>query len=86
MIWVTDASYAGEYRLWVEFNDGRCGVADLRDAIFGDPRPVFRPLEDREFFSRFEVAMDTIVWENGLDLAPEFLYERVVPTREQRLA
>ncbi len=75
MIWVTDAKYLGEHRVVVTFNDGTSGVVDLHDTIFQDARELFRQLRDPEAFSRFRVAMDTIVWENGLDLAPEFLYE-----------
>ena len=77
MVWVTDAMYVDEYRIRVEFNDGARGVADLRATVFGDSRAVFAELRDLEAFKCFRVAMDTIVWENGLDLAPEFLRDLV---------
>ncbi len=28
--------------------------------------------------------MDTVVWDSGFDLAPEFLYERIKPERRGR--
>ncbi len=80
MIWLTDAEYRSDYRLYVKFNDGTAGEVDLKSKIFDDPRPIFRALRDREFFSRLRVANDTISWENGLDLAPEYLYEQVTVT------
>lgn len=75
MVWITSAKYLGEYRIHLQFNDSAQGVADLKDAIFSDPRSIFQALRDTDYFRRFKVDMDTIVWENGLDLAPEFLYE-----------
>lgn len=40
--------------------------------------PVFEPLQDPEAFARFRVDPDvqTLVWPNGADLAPEFLHEQ----------
>ncbi len=69
---VTAAKYLGDYRVWVEFSDGASGAADLAGALRG---PVFEPLKDPALFSqlKFDPEMDTIVWPNGADLAPEFL-------------
>lgn len=87
MVWVIGASYDGDYRICVEFNDGRKGIVDLRETIFNDPRPIFIPLRETDFFRRFRVEMDTVVWDNGLDLAPEFLYDlAVMPAGQRRSA
>jgi len=80
MIWVSKAKYDGDYRVKVEFSDGKKGMVDLRDAILNDPRDIFRPLRDPAYFRRFRVAMDTLVWENEADFAPEFLYEHMQET------
>ncbi len=77
MIWVESAEHAGDYRLRLRFNDGTEGTVDLREVVCLDPRPVFRKASDPETFRRFRVDMDTVVWEHGLDLAPEFLYDLV---------
>ncbi len=70
---VKDARYLGEYRVRVVFNNGREGVTDLADALKG---PVFESLTDRTNFSAFVVdkELETLVWPNGADLAPEYLY------------
>ena len=86
MIWVESAHHAGEYRLRLRFNDGTEGVVDLRDVLFTDPRPVFQQARDPEVFRRFRVDMDTVVWDHGLDLAPEFLYDLVTAAVEARVA
>ena len=75
MIYVTGASYIGDYKIRLRFSDDREGVVDLEGVIRNDHRNIFKELENIEAFRDFRVDMDTIVWSNGLDLAPEFLYE-----------
>lgn len=70
---VTNARYIEDYKVEVSFNNGRKGVADLIDAIKG---PVFERLKNTSEFSSFTVdkELETIVWPNGADLAPEYIY------------
>ena len=70
---VTNAKYIEAYKVEVSFNNGRKGIADLIDAIKG---PVFEPLKNTSEFSSFTVdkELETIVWPNGADLAPEYIY------------
>ncbi|MDE0213340.1 MAG: DUF2442 domain-containing protein [Deltaproteobacteria bacterium] len=70
---VTKATPLGGFRVQVCFNDGREGVADLAEALTG---PVFELLKDPEVFRQFRVdeELQTIVWPNGTDLAPEYIY------------
>ncbi len=72
-IYVKNAKYLGDYKIEVEFNDGKKGVVDLSDELYGE---VFEPLKDKNLFSKIKVDEDleTVVWENGADLAPEYLY------------
>lgn len=80
MKWVTDAKHIDSYKIWLKFNDKTEGVVDLEHTIIDDRRKIFKALRDQECFKRFKVDADTIVWENGLDLAPEFLYDLTVKT------
>ena len=77
MLEVTEARYVDGYRILVRFNNGEEGVVDLADALWG---PVFEPLRDAEFFRRFKVSdvLHTIRWENDADLAPEYLFQKMV--------
>lgn len=77
MIWVTDAKALPDYRLWVRFSDNTDGEIQLREFIASDARPIVTALRDPETFSAIRVEMDTVVWANGFDLAPEFLYAQV---------
>lgn len=72
---LTEARYLKGYQLFLKFNDHSSGVVDLKDKIFNDTRDLFRDLENQNFFENFKLDRWTIQWENGLDLAPEFLHE-----------
>ncbi|MBK6631866.1 MAG: DUF2442 domain-containing protein [Betaproteobacteria bacterium] len=74
MIWVTEAKALPDFRLWARFSDGTEGEIDLKDFIAKDSRPIVATLCDPIAFSTLRVDMDTVVWDNGFDLAPEFLH------------
>ncbi len=70
---VTNARYLEGYKVEVSFNNGRKGIADLSEALKG---PIFEPLKNKSEFSTLFVdqELETIVWSNGADLAPEYIY------------
>jgi len=76
VIWLEAAEYVKDYQIKIKFNDGLEKIVDLKDVIFNDNRRVFQELKDLVLFSKvkFNPEFDTIVWPNGADLAPEFLY------------
>jgi hypothetical protein len=80
MTWITEAKHLKSYEIWIKFNDGVEGILDLEPTITNDHREIFRELKDEDQFKRFRVDADTIVWENGLDLAPEYLYDLTLKT------
>jgi hypothetical protein len=73
---VIEAKYMGDYKVWLEFNDGRKGVVDLADELHGES---LEPLRDRSHFSQFylDYGLSSIAWLSGQDFAPEFLYEKL---------
>jgi hypothetical protein len=73
---IREAKYLHDYVLWLRFNDGAEGEVDLKGELTGE---VFEPLQNIEAFKQFTVDPDleTIVWKNGADMAPEFLYEKM---------
>ena len=73
---IKSAEHVDGYRLKVTFEDGKSGILDLSDQLWGE---VFEPLKDIDQFKNFQVdpELSTIVWSTGADLAPEFLYQAV---------
>ena len=73
---VTEARYLGDYKIWLEFNDGRKGVVDLADELYGDEMSKLR---NRDRFCEFylDYGLASIAWLDGQDFAPDFLYERL---------
>ncbi len=70
---VVSAEYAGDYKIKVKFNDSTSGIADFKETIYTDHLDLIRELKDLKKFRDFTVEAFTIVWGNGLDLAPEFI-------------
>ena len=73
---VNDVKYVRDYVIWVKFNDGIDGEVDLSTELEGE---VFGPLKDQALFKTVKVdsLLQTVVWDNGADLAPEFLYDNL---------
>jgi hypothetical protein len=73
---VIEAGYLHDYVIWIRFNDGSAGEVDLEQELEGE---VFGPLKDVEKFRRLHVdaELNTVVWENGADFAPEFLRGKI---------
>jgi hypothetical protein len=70
---IIDASYLDDYKIALSFNNKK-GIANLKDIIFTDHRAPFLMLRNENEFKQFNIEHETIVWKNGLDLAPEFLF------------
>lgn len=79
LLHVIKARHLHDYVVDVTFNNGRTGLADLSDALKG---PVFEPLKNITEFSklRIDAELETIVWDNGADIAPEFIYFQAFKT------
>jgi hypothetical protein len=77
MVWVVNAEILEEYKIEVKFNDGTEGIIDFKNIIEDDNREIIRELINKNIFQTVKVEYDTLVWENGVDFAPEYLYERI---------
>lgn len=80
---VVGLEYKGEYRYFIEFDDGTRGVVDFRPYL--DRGPVFQGLRDLGVFRAASIQGGTISWPNGADIAPETLYAKVAESTEPAL-
>lgn len=73
MLHVIDVRVLQDFRIWLRFNDGIEGVANLEQTLDG---AVFEPLRDPAVFAhaRLDPELRTVAWTNGADMAPEFLH------------
>lgn len=81
MHFVKNASYVSDYKLLLTFEDGSVRLVDLKSHLDGE---IFEPLRDIDYFKTVRVNpdLDTIVWDNGADMSPDFLYEIGTPVTE----
>jgi hypothetical protein len=77
LAYVIKAELREDYRVYIEFNDGLGGVIDFKDKINTDHREIIRELVDKNKFNKIKVERRTLCWENGVDFAPEYLYDQI---------
>ena len=75
---VVDFKLEGGYRIWLKFSDGVSGQIDIEPDLWGE---MFEPLRDQQLFEslKLDQELGTLVWPNGADLAPEYLYQKLCP-------
>ena len=62
-----------DYMLDITFSNGESGTLDMKPYLdFG----IFNRIKDQRSFAKVAVAFDTIEWEAGADLDPEFVYDK----------
>jgi len=73
---ILEARHVAGHIVWLRFRDGTAGEVDLAAELQG---PIFEPLREPGYFSRFTVHPEfhTLTWPNGADFAPEFLHSAV---------
>lgn len=66
-----------DYLVKLQFDDGSSGIVDISEIVPFEG--VFEPLNDPLFFAKLTINPDTgtICWENGADLSPAYLREKV---------
>ena len=65
-----------DFSLSIVLDNGEKRFLDMKPYLdFG----VFKKIRDYEKFKRVRVAFDTIEWAEGIDLDPEFVFEKSKP-------
>jgi hypothetical protein len=62
-----------DYTLSLVFDNGESGILDVKPMLeFG----IFQRLKDYSEFRQVRITFDTIGWDCGVDLDPEFIHAR----------
>ena len=72
-----------DFSLKIVLDTGEKRLLDMKPYLdFG----VFKKIRDYERFKRVRVVFDTIEWDEGVDLDPEFIYANSKPTNGQNMS
>jgi hypothetical protein len=82
MLHVTKYVLQGDYTVYVEFNDGRGGTICFKTELERDHREIIRELLNLKKFNTVKLEYHTLCWDNGVDFAPEYLYEQVMKQKK----
>lgn len=74
---VTKVIPLANYKLEVEFIDDTHGVVKMEKQIMGPEAGVFAWLRDIDTFNQVYVELGVTTWPNGLDLAPDAMYDEI---------
>lgn len=75
-VYLKFAEYVGDFKVLLQFNDGKSGEVDLKETIY--KFDAASALRDPVEFAKFHLdSWPTLAWDCGFDLAPESLYEKV---------
>jgi len=65
-----------DYRIYVEIEDGRMGIFDLKPYL---DHGVFRELRDLHYFNQVGILFGAVTWPHDQDIAPETLIAEMIP-------
>lgn len=74
---VVDVEALPGHRLRVRFADGTAGDVDATSLIFGPQPGVFASLRDPTLFASVRLEHGAVTWLDGIDLAPDAMYDAI---------
>ena len=80
IIRVIDVEYLHDYLMKLQFNNGEYRIIDFEPFLHGK---FYDELREKQNFIRFGLTPWTLEWYNGVDFAPQFLYEHSTTIYEQ---
>lgn len=70
---VMDVVATNDYKLILTFKGGKKRVFDFRPEL---EEKINEPLKDINFFMTAKAHHHTVMWNDSLDMCPEYLYEK----------
>ena len=65
-----------DYRIYVELEDGRKGIYDLKPYL---GKGILRELRDVHYFNQVGIQFGAVTWPHEQDIAPETLLAEMLP-------
>lgn len=76
---ISEVTANRDFSLKIVLDNGEKRILDMKPYLdFG----VFKKISDFERFKRARVSFDTIEWDDGVDLDPEFIYDKSTPAKD----
>jgi hypothetical protein len=71
---IIELKYINNYIYYIKFDDGTSKQLDFSEYL--SRGGVFKSLKNKDFFKNAQIDGGTIAWSNGLDIAPETIYNK----------
>ena len=65
---IEKANYAGDYKIALEFNDGKENILDFKNFLIKSQHPDIKKYQDIDLFKKFNLKYGELEW-NDYDLA-----------------
>jgi hypothetical protein len=65
---VTGATYKGDYRVELQFNNAEKRVVDFGPFLQARPHPQYNAYKDKDLFQSFRIENGNLVWGDNWDL------------------
>jgi hypothetical protein len=77
MVRVINAEIKDGYKIFIEFNNGIKGIVDFKSILEEDHRQIINELLNVDLFRTVKVNLNTLCWDNNVDFAPDYLYDKI---------
>lgn len=71
VVYVSSVEPKDNYNLLVTFENGEKRLVDCAALL---DKSVYKPLKNKAFFDTVKMEYGTAVWNNRIDISPEYLY------------
>lgn len=76
-VWIIrEVESHGDHTLLLFFANGERRIFDARPLL---EKPYYRKLKSLTYFLKAKLDYGTVVWNNDIDIAPEYLYQHSKP-------
>jgi hypothetical protein len=76
LLTVTDVKASADFSLLLTFSNGEKRSYDAKPLL---KEKLYHDLRNPRLFLQAKVLYGTVVWNDNLDIAPEYLYEQSIP-------